>query len=397
MKGSHIAVVNVPGPVHVHPTLSVVQTLIRRGYRVTYVTSGRFSRELSDLGAEIIQCPRFEYPYTQPDAGTCAAVDEQYSSTLTTLADRTLPLISSFYKKQNRPDLILCDTYAYAGRTLAEAIGVPRLRMTCHLAHDHDNLKHPIVPRELRRLWLEVSEEADNFFNAHGVPNRGFVLDREEPTIHFYLKDFQLSHRDRTDHLYAARCAAERPNQRPWKGQQTSGRSTVLISASTTYVQGVEYYRTCMDALSDLPLNIILSVGSMNDIASLGSLPANCEIAQGVPQLSLMPHVDLMICTGGLTTTMEAIYHGIPMIMLTHDHPEVEMYAQNVEEHGLGVHLRKAYTTARSIRRSVLAMQSDTMLASRMAEAKLAVRKGLGGEDVVNWIEDYTDGAPARR
>lgn len=53
MKYSHVAVVSHPMPPHVGPTLPVVSTLVRGGYRVTYANSAPFS-ELPRADAEDI-------------------------------------------------------------------------------------------------------------------------------------------------------------------------------------------------------------------------------------------------------------------------------------------------------------------------------------------------------
>lgn len=389
MKRRHVAIINVPGPVHVHPTLTVVAALVRRGYLVTYVTSGRFAATIAAQGAHILHCPRFEFPYNQNHGAGGTPIDRQYSTDLTDLAARTLSLVSPFYEG-NTPDLILYDTYAFAGPVLSKRLSVPAIRMTCHLAHDEENLKLSIVPPRLRRSLTELCAQADRFFESHAIPPRQSIFNRVVPTVYFYLRNFQLSQTDGEDALYAARCAAERPYSFHWKCPFSDNRKLVLISASTTYVQGPEYYKFCLESLADLDVNVVLSTGPVNDIETFGPLPPNCRIAQNIPQLSIMPHADLMICTGGLTTTMEALYHGLPLIMLTHGHSEVEMYAQNVYENGMGIHLRCEDGTAENIRRSVTLINSDTSLHDRVKEAQKTIRKSGGGDEVANWIEDCT-------
>ena len=60
MTNRHIAFFSVPYPPHVNPTLAIVSVLVRRGYRVTYVTSDTFAARVAALGAfEVVSCPIF--------------------------------------------------------------------------------------------------------------------------------------------------------------------------------------------------------------------------------------------------------------------------------------------------------------------------------------------------
>src|SRR5215208_7787434 len=49
-----IAIVNVPVPGHVNPTLPVVRELVRRGHRVRYFTSDALSGAVATAGAEVV-------------------------------------------------------------------------------------------------------------------------------------------------------------------------------------------------------------------------------------------------------------------------------------------------------------------------------------------------------
>ena len=50
----HIAFVSLPAHGHVNPTLSVVTELVRRGWRISYVTAERFGPEVEKTGATLV-------------------------------------------------------------------------------------------------------------------------------------------------------------------------------------------------------------------------------------------------------------------------------------------------------------------------------------------------------
>ena len=385
MKNSHIAIINVPAPVHVNPTLSVVRTLVRRGYRVTYVTSQRFTSKISNLGAEVLLCPILEFPFNQNEQRDLP-VENQYATSFTDLASRTLRLVSPFYEK-NIPTMFLYDTLAFAGRVLAQRLRIPAISMTPQLAFSRDNLAEPLVPSEWRDYMLAHSRKSDGFFREHGIPLTDVELSAQEPAIYFYPKELQLNRVSDAASLYAARCAAERPDVEPWK-TKGDGRPSIVISTSTTFCQDASYYEMCMRALASLNWHVVLAIGKNNDPASFSDLGPNSEIVSNVPLVAVMPRVDLMICLGGMTTITEAMYHGIPLVMLTHGIPEAEMYAENAQSAGLGLHLVKGATVG-DIRNAVVRLSQDIAIRARVHEMQRVVKRSPGAEELVNWLEEH--------
>lgn len=384
MQEVHIAIINQTNPAHVNPTLSLVDTLVRRGNRVTYVTSERHEAELAQLGAEVVLSPRWEFPFNQPNDPS-VPVSKQYCTDPLDLATRTLPAIRPFYER-NVPDLILFDSSAVAAVALAEQLSVPAIRMTPGVTYEKNNLDHPMLA-QFRDFMTNLGARMDAFCQDNGADRKDALFTGREPIIYFYLPELRLNAPQRRDELYAARCAPERPCIGRWHSKCPKGGRSVLISASTVYDQGPAYYKTCVEALSELQLHCVLALGGHIDVASFGSLPDNCEVVQGIPQIMLMPHVDVMVCLGGMTTSMEALYHGLPLLMLTHGKANAEIYADNIERHGLGIHLKGPHPTAAGIKDGVARILADEALNARVKQAQKRVRNSAGAEEVANWIE----------
>jgi MGT family glycosyltransferase len=388
MKHAHVAVFSAPGPTHVHPTLCILNTLVRRGYRVSYVTSKRFAANVSELGAEVVLCPRVEFPFNQ-NKNEGLDVEQQYSPHIIDLAARTIVLVEQFYER-NKPDLILYDAAAYAGLVIAQRLSVPSIRTSPQFAFNEISLQSSNIPRAFRDFELDLSGQADEFFRIHGVKGSGIIFNMGVPTVYFYIDDFQLGRHAREQwNLYAGRCAAERPCRPAWKGAQLDGRPSVLISDSTVYRQSLQYFKICAQAFSELQWHTILAIGGSTDPADFEPLPPSCEIVQHMPPVLAMPYVDLMVGPAGMTSTMEAMYHGLPMLMITDGQPELEAYARNVENLGLGMRLRQDAVSVEGLTRCALEMISDANLSSRVQQIQHKVRRSAGAEDVVNWIEEF--------
>lgn len=84
---------------------------------------------------------------------------------------------------------------------------------------------------------------------------------------------------------------------------------------------------------------------------------------QWLPQLALMPHLDLVVCHGGQNTVTEALLHGVPLVLtpVQHDQP---MVASRVASLGAG--LIAPTTGVRAAAEQVLADPSFAAAARRI-------------------------------
>jgi MGT family glycosyltransferase len=82
-------------------------------------------------------------------------------------------------------------------------------------------------------------------------------------------------------------------------------------------------FRPFLEALSDEPIDLIVTVGRSVDPAAFGSLPANVHVEQYVPQSLLFVSVDAVVCHGGFNTVMGALTLGRPLVLapLSADQP----------------------------------------------------------------------------
>ena len=74
-------------------------------------------------------------------------------------------------------------------------------------------------------------------------------------------------------------------------------------------------YRSVLDAVSGLPVRVLLTVGWAVDIDQLGPVPANTHVEQWVPQADVLAHAALVVCHGGSGTTFGALAAGVPLVI----------------------------------------------------------------------------------
>lgn len=122
----------------------------------------------------------------------------------------------------------------------------------------------------------------------------------------------------------------------------------VLVSLSTTFFPGQDRaLQSILDALAPLPVRALVTTGDAVDPATLRA-PANVELHRHRPHGEVMPAVSLVIGHGGHSTTMRALSHDLPLlIMPMHPMLDQKMIGASVEQHGAGLLLPKTATPDR--------------------------------------------------
>lgn len=121
----------------------------------------------------------------------------------------------------------------------------------------------------------------------------------------------------------------------------------VLVSLSTyRFPRMTESLQTILDACADLAARVVVTTGPVVDPADL-RMPANAEGHRFVPHAELMPRASLVVGHGGHSTTMQALAHDLPMVLMPM-HPMLDqpMVARTVEAAGAGRTVRKKATAA---------------------------------------------------
>jgi UDP:flavonoid glycosyltransferase YjiC (YdhE family) len=144
-----------------------------------------------------------------------------------------------------------------------------------------------------------------------------------------------------------------------------------------------------------LPWHVVLSIGESPDQASSGPLPEGFETVQRTSHTKILPHASMVLCMGGMATAAEAAYHGVPMVITSRGHAELEWLGDNFARLGLAAHLRGRDLTADVLRRFVIETLESTALLRNVDRLQHSVRRSAGAEETVNCIEEYLQRHPA--
>ncbi|HKS70944.1 MAG TPA: glycosyltransferase [Ktedonobacterales bacterium] len=167
-------------------------------------------------------------------------------------------------------------------------------------------------------------------------------------------------------------------DRKPKPAVPNAGAPLVLVSLSTLYQDGQQRaLQAILDAIADLPVRALATTGPGADPAALRA-PTNVQVECFVPHAEVMPHASLVVGHGGHSTTMLALAHDLPLLILPMfalgDQPVV---GRRVEQLGAARVLRKT-APAEEIRASIqqLLAEDSYRAAARALGAQLRQRDG---------------------
>ena len=181
-----------------------------------------------------------------------------------------------------RPHVVVRETMEFASAVAAIRNDIPQVRVGVHLESRVDSAG---ILEEIAAPALGVI--ADDLRDSPVLTRAPASLnDPGEPVLRF-----------RTD----------APPRRPEPLVYVSFGSEAPMSEHFPAV-----YRRAIDALADLPVTTLVTIGDRRDPAELGPLPPNARVERWVAQQDVMSRAAVMVGHGGSGSTLSALAAGVP-------------------------------------------------------------------------------------
>jgi UDP:flavonoid glycosyltransferase YjiC (YdhE family) len=341
---------------NVPPTIAVAEALARRGVDVEIAG-------LASIRSELGQVPFPPATAIRPDgrargARTAMAVFRLMATRGT--ARKTARLIA-----EQRPDLVVVDCMLPAVIRGALDSGVPVV----------------VLFHTLGEFWMRSFDRgaAGRLFGMLGLrPSRLWMraaarLLLTERELHPTGDDSALA-----GYTWVGTTEVGAPPER----RSNSRRPRILVTLSSTDFPGmVKVYRRIIAALSDLSVDAIVTTAGVELGAGLEG-PAHVEVTGWADHGSLLPKTDLVIGHGGHSTTLKALAHGVPVIVLPlNPFSDQPFIARVIDEAGVGMSLPKSAKPT-AIRTAVQRLLADAELREHAAEMGRRMRIQAPGAEV---------------
>jgi UDP:flavonoid glycosyltransferase YjiC (YdhE family) len=353
------------GAGHVVPLLPFARACVRAGHEVRVAAPRSRGAALERAGMPfwpVDDPPEDEVSSAfeptaamSPDEANAVVIGDIFGRLVTAAALPGLLAIAEEW----RPDVIVRESYEFASALVAERLGIPHVRVATGLASVEDWL----LGLAAARVELPVDRIRASPYLTMTPPG----LD-DAPAVHRF------------------RDGAPRPGR--------GGEPLVYVTFGSV-AGGMPLfpalYTAALEALADVPARVLMTIGEHGDPAALGTLPANVRVERWVPQAEVLAHAAAVVCHGGYGTTVGALVHGVPPVVLP-VFADQGRNARRVAEIGAGIALPQP--------RSILAATDPGAVAGLGAAVRRvleqpAYRSAAGG--VAAWVRSLppVESAPA--
>ena len=299
-----------------------------------------------------------------PGPNTELAFEQQAAELMATAAGTEVARDVRDVVAEVQPDLMIVDCMLPAGIAVGEAMGIP----TASLVHFPYGLARAQMLRGAG-AWTTDRTQLNITRRRLGLePAADGLSAWESPELLLVTvpRWFDLAADYPANVLHAGPLGITRPiHVRP-----TRKRPLVLLSFSTTMMEGQTalVQRVC-DALASDELDAILTLGPAVSAAEI-RVPHNVDVVQYADHDHLLPTCGAVVTHGGLGTTLRALGHGKPLLVLPLGRDQ-EFNAGRVVEVGAGIHVPAEAAAAEiaSALAELLAQPQFTRAAERAAAA----------------------------
>ncbi len=388
---ARVLLINAGSEGHINPTLGVVRELIRRGEEVVYFTAEPFRADVERTGARVITFDIEEFLAAFLAGGRTPWA--RVGGLLRT-ADIVIPSVLA-QTRDKEFDYIIHDSMFGCGRLLAQLLHLPAINSCTSFAIDEN---------QFNRLQEQLSRNFPDDVNARGkeefeqlvchvqekyhlqVQSTYEVFCNPAPlTIVYTSRHFQPDGEGFDEsYKFVGPSVIPRLNS-SFDFSQVDTDNLIYISLGTVFNHAVEFYKRCFEAFANTKYTVLLSVGRQTQIEELGAIPANFLVHHYVPQLEVLQHAKVFITHGGMNSTSEALYYGVPLIVLPQN-ADQPMIARRVAEVGAGVYLNPDELSADELRAVTERVLKDASIKKVCEEIGDSFRTAGGYERAVDEI-----------
>jgi MGT family glycosyltransferase len=363
---------------HVNPTIGVVQELISRGEEVVYFTIEAFRERIEKTGATVRTFDGDQFIRAFISGGRTYLL-ERINGLLRT-ADIMIPSVLEQIEGEHF-DYIIHDSMFGCGRLLAQILHLPAISSCTSFAQTKEAFDEMLSENT-------PSEVVDEYLNLTARVKAKYSVDIRSPyevfcnpaplTIVYTTREFQ-PFGDTFDHSYkfVGPSISSRSTQENFDFTAMKGKSLLYISLGTVFNQAIDFYKLCFEAFGNSDHTVVMSIGERNPIAELGEIPPNFMVKKYVPQTEVLKHTKVFITHGGMNSTHEGLYYGVPLVVLPQS-ADQPMIARQVANIGAGITLRMQGLTAAQLREAVERVLKDPTFQRRAANMGESFRKSGG-------------------
>jgi MGT family glycosyltransferase len=309
------------------PLLAAGRLLAARGHSVSVLASAATREGVLRAGFEVVGYERARDPNMQ------LAFEQQADRLMALAAGTEVALDVRDVVAEARPDLMVVDCMLPAGIAAGESTGTP----TASLVH----FPYGLARQQMLRgagAWTTDRAQLNITRRGLGLQPAGDDLaawESAELLLVTVPRWFDLAANYPANVVHAGPLGVTRPTH---VRRSPERRPLVLLSFSTTVMHGqVALVQRVCDAIAAEETHAILTLGPAVCAGAI-RVPGNVEAVPYADHDQLLPLCAAIVSHGGLGTTLRALAHGKPLLLLPLGRDQ-QFNARRVVELGAGIHL----------------------------------------------------------
>lgn len=353
---SKVLVFNFPGEGHINPTIALVEELIQRGEEVIYYCVEEYRKKIEKTKATFRAYENFMSRVDIMKRMNEKTNPLEMALRITKATDEIVADILEEIREEEY-DYVIYDNNFPAGWIIADILNLPKISSCTTFAMNElvyagvMNMKNQIDKES--PMYQEIMAMYKKWKDQYGIDCNGILDMINHPgdmTIVFTSKLYQ-PHAEQFDDsfIFVGPSIAQRKDVEHFPFEKIQTDKLIFISMGTVFNQRPEFYHMCFEAFRDSQATVVLSVGKNTDINQFHEIPSNFMVFNYVPQLEVLQQADVFITHGGMNSSSEGLYFGVPLVVIpvAGDQPIV---AKRVEELGAGIQLDRRQLTADQLR-----------------------------------------------
>ncbi|WP_282942744.1 macrolide family glycosyltransferase [Paenibacillus sp. RC67] len=392
---ARVLFINAGSEGHINPTIGVVQELISRGEEVVYFTIEAFRERMEKTGATVrtIDGQKFIEAFI---SGGRNYLLERVNGLLHT-ADIVIPSVLEQIKGEHF-DYIIHDSMFGCGRLLAQILKLPAINSCTSFAQ-----RKASFDKMLEQLYNQIPTEIvkpiqDEFQRLTKMVKEKYGVEIQSPydvfcnpaplTIVYTTREFQPSGEAfDPSYKFVGPSISSRLTQENFDLTAIKGKSPIYISLGTVFNHSIDFYKLCLKAFENTDHAVVMSIGNKAQISDLGEIPKNFIVKSYVPQTDVLKYAKLFITHGGMNSTHEGLYYGVPLIVIPQS-ADQPMIAKRVANIGVGIELQMRSLTANQLRETADHVLSHPSFDKAVANIRESFQRSGGYQRAVDEIFD---------
>lgn len=387
----HFAMITLGAPGHILSSLPMISELVKKGNRVTYFSIPRFKDMIEATGADYKEVKSVLNNNGQADRDI--AVDMMAELPLRFLSEGAACVDSILESLEgDKPDAIITDAIAIAGRLVANTLNVPRIMLfTSFASNDKFSLcRHwPVYPdtnparAKAKALATELAAKYNSpVYDIYSIFEEAGDLNvvTQPASFHPAAETFNDSF------VFAGPQVMERTHSGNWEAPEGDA-PLMYTSLGTLFNAWPEFYHILYSVVKDMDLRVVSSVGSTLTAEEIGEIPANVRTFPFLPQLEVLKNASYFITHAGIGSVMEAAYYGVPMLAIPQMDEQV-FTATCMVKAGLGIMIPKEELTPEKLKEGIHELTSNPVYAENVKKLSAEIQ-GLGGEYAADKVIEF--------